>query len=90
MPTQLLIKNCQVLQFMDDIPVISDGQDIWIVDNHIKFVGERLQVDGPELTEIDAAGMLAIPGLMNTHAHVPMVLFRNAGPDVNADDWFNR
>ena len=90
MPTQLLIKNCQVLQFMDDIPVISDGQDIWIVDNHIKSVGARLQVNGPELTEIDAAGMLAIPGLMNTHAHVPMVLFRNAGPDVNADDWFNK
>jgi 5-methylthioadenosine/S-adenosylhomocysteine deaminase len=34
--------------------------------------------------------MLAIPGMLNTHAHVPMVLFRNAGPDVNEIDWFTR
>ena len=27
---------------------------------------------------IQAAGLLAIPGLMNTHAHVPMVLVGDA------------
>jgi len=31
-----------------------------------------------------------VPGMVNTHAHVPMVLFRNAGPDVNENDWFNK
>lgn len=38
---------------------------------------------------IDAAGKLALPGLINTHAHVPMVIFRGLGEDVPIETWFN-
>ena len=38
---------------------------------------------------IDGQGLLAIPGLMNTHAHVPMVLFRGMAEDVSVQAWFN-
>ena len=38
---------------------------------------------------IDAAGQVALPGFINTHAHVPMVLWRGLGEDVNIESWFN-
>ena len=41
------------------------------------------------MEQIDADGMLAIPGMINTHAHVPMVLFRGAAEDVPLTAWFN-
>ena len=34
-------------------------------------------------------GQLLIPGLINTHAHVPMVLFRGLAEDVSVESWFN-
>ncbi len=40
-------------------------------------------------TCIDANGMLAMPGLINTHAHVPMVLFRGLAEDIPLEQWFN-
>ena len=38
---------------------------------------------------IDARGMLAMPGLINTHAHAPMVIFRGLAEDVSIEKWFN-
>ncbi|HXV44491.1 MAG TPA: amidohydrolase, partial [Anaerolineae bacterium] len=31
----------------------------------------------------------AMPGLINTHAHVPMVIFRGLAEDVSIERWFN-
>jgi 5-methylthioadenosine/S-adenosylhomocysteine deaminase len=33
--------------------------------------------------------MLAMPGLINTHSHVPMVIFRGLAEDVPIERWFN-
>jgi 5-methylthioadenosine/S-adenosylhomocysteine deaminase len=33
--------------------------------------------------------MLALPGLINTHAHAPMVIFRGLAEDVTIEEWFN-
>lgn len=38
---------------------------------------------------IDAKGMVAMPGLVNTHCHAAMTLFRGAAEDVHVDAWFN-
>ncbi|MCK5377290.1 MAG: amidohydrolase, partial [Acidobacteria bacterium] len=34
-------------------------------------------------------GLLAMPGLINTHAHVPMGIFRGLAEDVDIATWFN-
>ena len=39
---------------------------------------------------LDATGLLAVPGLTNSHTHSPMVMMRGAAEDVSIDDWFNR
>ncbi|HPJ23079.1 MAG TPA: N-ethylammeline chlorohydrolase, partial [Clostridia bacterium] len=36
---------------------------------------------------IDAAGMIAMPGLFNAHTHSSMVLMRNITADKCLEDW---
>jgi 5-methylthioadenosine/S-adenosylhomocysteine deaminase len=84
----LLIQNCDVLRRDNGAYHIALGQDIWIEGNRIKVIVPTGAAH--EAAEIfPAPGMLAIPGLINTHAHVPMVLFREAVNDVPVERWFN-
>jgi 5-methylthioadenosine/S-adenosylhomocysteine deaminase len=39
---------------------------------------------------IDAAGGLIMPGLVNTHTHLPMTLFRGLADDLPLDIWLNK
>ncbi len=86
----LLIHKCDVLQSSDRVAEILAEYDIGILDNKITFVGEA---DPARLEQsrkvVQAGGLLAIPGLINTHAHVPMVLFRGLAEDVPIAAWFN-
>lgn len=38
---------------------------------------------------IDARGMVAMPGLINTHCHAAMTFLRGAAEDVSVAHWFN-
>ena len=87
---KLIIKNCEVMTFEGQVPRFLPGQDILIEGNQITDIQPTSPLAKEDYQIIDAAGMLAVPGMVNTHAHVPMVLFRNAGPDVNENDWFNK
>ena len=87
---KLLIRNVEVLTFEEKEPCFLPKQDILIEGNQISSIQPTASHPAEDCQIIDAAGMLAIPGMLNTHAHVPMVLFRNAGPDVNENDWFNK
>jgi len=39
---------------------------------------------------IDARGKVILPGLINTHTHIPMVLFRGIADDLNLQDWLTK
>jgi 5-methylthioadenosine/S-adenosylhomocysteine deaminase len=39
---------------------------------------------------IDAAGQVVMPGLVNTHTHAPMVLFRGLADDLALMDWLEK
>ncbi len=86
----LWIRNCEVLTFDGQTPNFFPGQDILVRGNEISAIQPTSSEVPPNCRVIEADGMLAVPGMINTHAHVPMVLFRNAGPDVNGNDWFNK
>lgn len=39
---------------------------------------------------INAAGKAVIPGLVNTHTHIPMVMFRGISDDLDLNDWLTQ
>ena len=88
--SSLRIQNADVLQCEADSCRILRNHDIHIEDNRIAAVEPAGAAEASaEAQVIPASGMLAIPGLINTHAHVPMGIFRGLAEDVDIETWFN-
>lgn len=90
--SRLLIQNCVVLQIAEDRPTVTllPNHDIIINGSRIEAIQPSGAANPSQFDEaIQANGMVAMPGLINTHAHVPMVLLRGLAEDVSIDRWFN-
>ncbi len=86
----LLVQNADVISTAPGAVAVRQGHDIAIQGNRIDAILPSGQIDPGRAREvIDAAGMIAMPGLINTHCHTAMVLFRGAGEDVSIERWFN-
>lgn len=86
----LLITHAQVLQLENEVATILDDHDLLIRGNTIEAIQPSGQIDPSQAKMvIDAKGQVAMPGFINGHAHVPMVLWRGMGEDVNLNSWFN-
>jgi len=64
--------------------VAIDGADIAAVDTAAAIAK---QFRGRET--IDASGQIVLPGLINTHTHAPMVLYRGLADDLPLMEWLN-
>ncbi|MCA9965220.1 MAG: amidohydrolase [Anaerolineales bacterium] len=85
----LLIQNCNALVPENGRFTIRHAVDIGVKGDRIAAI-EPTQPDPPATQQVVVAnGQLAIPGLMNTHAHAPMVVFRGLAEDVTVHRWFN-
>lgn len=81
-----LIKGCTILTMVeDDQPYVGD---ILIHGDKIASVGPNLAAAADET--IDAAGMVAMPGLINAHNHTPMSLLRGFSDDLKLMDWLEK
>jgi len=71
--------------------VIENGA-IAIVGDHIAAVGTRAAIerDWQPKQRLDRPGAILIPGLINTHTHVPMSLFRGIADDLKLQDWLEK
>lgn len=86
----LLIQNVDVLKVEAERTQLLGGRDILISGKRIAAIEPSGATDPSQAsTVLDAAGQLAMPGFINTHAHAPMVLWRGLGEDVNLESWFN-
>lgn len=86
----LLIHNVYLVQPEGQTTRIFAGQDIAIQGNRIVAVQPTGQIDAAHAIQvIDGANMAALPGLINAHAHMAMVLLRGAAEDVTVEQWFN-
>ena len=82
-----LIRNARLVATMDDAGAeIPDGA-ILIEDEHITQVGPTSSMPASADVEIDASGMVILPGLVNTHHHFFQTLTR-ALPDAQNADLF--
>jgi 5-methylthioadenosine/S-adenosylhomocysteine deaminase len=65
--------------------VAIDGRDIVAVDTPeaiaARFAGRE---------SIDTSGQVVMPGLINTHTHAPMVLYRGLADDLALMDWLQK
>ncbi len=86
----LLIRNLDVLQCEGGRCELRRRHDIVVRGNRIAAVEPSSEPGGAFDGEvIEGAGMLAVPGLINTHAHVAMGIFRGLAEDVDLAAWFN-
>src|SRR6478735_1496716 len=87
----LLISNCDAMVVSaDGLPRVQTGVDIAIDRATIMSISPTGSAAGePTAETIDGTGLLAVPGLANTHCHSPMVLMRGAAEDVSLERWFN-
>jgi 5-methylthioadenosine/S-adenosylhomocysteine deaminase len=65
--------------------VAIDGADIVGVDT-AESIGKQFR--GRET--IDASRQVVLPGLINTHTHAPMVLYRGLADDLALTEWLNK
>lgn len=86
-----IIQNCGILRQPEAGKVVIDeGQDVLIRGNKIEQIVPTGALALDQVDEIiPARGMICLPGLVNTHAHIPMVLFRGLAEDVPVERWFN-
>ncbi|MGW5467748.1 amidohydrolase [Streptomyces chartreusis] len=90
-PADLIITGCTVLVH-DDQERIGFEEDAAIVvrDGVVESVTSADAVRGRAAVErIDAAGQVALPGLVNCHTHAPMVTLRGVAEDLPIEEWFN-
>jgi 5-methylthioadenosine/S-adenosylhomocysteine deaminase len=80
----MLVKNAR---FVVTPGGILENHDILIEDGRITRTAKGLKPAGEV---VDASGKLVMPGLVNTHTHSPMVLFRGAGDDMPLMEWLEK
>jgi 5-methylthioadenosine/S-adenosylhomocysteine deaminase len=91
----LLVTNATIVTLDPDRRVIEDGV-IGVNGDAISFVGTTAQLQSQTIKgrtakeTINAKGRLIIPGLINGHTHIPMVLLRGLVDDVTLDDWLRK
>lgn len=84
----ILIKNARVVTQNESREIVNS--DILIEDNRIAEIGKNIseRINADEV--IDGNGKIAIPGLINTHTHIAMVLLRGYGEDLSLQDWLQK
>ena len=88
-PVDILIRNGQVLTLNPYQEMIADGA-VAIRGDHITAVGELAAMDTQQAHKvIDARGGIVMPGLVNTHTHAAMTLFRGLADDLPLMNWLN-
>ena len=87
----VVITGGTVVTMDDQGTVIVDGA-VAIDDGEIVAVGTAVEINaryaGAE--RVDASGQIILPGLINTHGHAPMVMYRGLADDMALMDWLNQ
>lgn len=83
----MLIKNGKVVLFENNEVVVKD-LDIRIDKDKISKIEKNINIGENEYV-IDAKDKVIMPGFINTHAHIPMSIFRGTFEDCNLYTWLH-
>ena len=81
----ILIKNALILNPNN---FINKPQDILIKNDLISEISDEINAENVDKI-IDATEKILLPGLVNTHTHLSMTLFRGLADDLSLDEWLN-
>lgn len=87
--SNLLIKNAKFVLTVDDDFTTLLNQDIFIEGNKIEQIKNHDPKSSAEQI-IDATNHLVMPGLVNTHTHLPMTLLRGVAEDVDLQGFLEK
>jgi 5-methylthioadenosine/S-adenosylhomocysteine deaminase len=90
-PVDLIIANGIVVTVDEERRIINPGA-VAIRGGTIAAVGPASAIAAGYTGRdtIDARGRVVMPGLINTHTHAPMVLYRGLGDDLALMDWLQK
>ena len=86
--SSILIKNALLVTMDEKMPDYFHG-DLLVVDDRLARISENpamIEPTGSE-TVIDGSKLLVMPGLINTHGHTAMTLFRSYADDLPLKEW---
>ncbi len=86
----IVIYNASIVTVNSDFDIIDNGM-VGVKDGCIAQIGplEENQPPPAAAEMIDARGGIVMPGLVNTHTHLPMTLFRGLADDLPLETWLN-
>jgi 5-methylthioadenosine/S-adenosylhomocysteine deaminase len=88
-PVDILILGGTLITLSDRMEVIEDAA-VGISGGRIRFACRRADAPVAQAAEtIDAAGCVVMPGIVNTHTHLPMSCFRGLADDLPLMEWLH-
>ncbi len=90
-PIDLIIRNGTIVTMDARRRVIENGA-VAVDKDKIVAVGTVAEIaqNYQSKQTIDSTGKVLIPGLINTHTHVPMSLFRGIADDLDLQEWLQK
>ena len=87
----LLVLGGKIVTMDGSRRVIDEG-GIAVTGGRIMAIGSRAEIEKAYTSRqrVNAAGKLIVPGLINGHTHIPMVLFRGLADDLDLQDWLTK
>lgn len=85
---KILIKNCNLISMSENRKKFEEGIDILIEDKNIIKIDKNINEIADKI--IDAKGKVVMPGLINTHSHISMSIFRETVDGLKTQDWLEK
>ena len=85
---KILIKNANLISMNEENEKIIYEIDVLIENNKIKKIEKNIQENAEKI--IDATGKIVMQGLINTHTHIPMSIFRETVDGYKTQEWLER
>ena len=87
---KILIKNCNLISMDESRDKIEYGIDILINEGKIVQIGNNIQTPNEKIKIINASNKYVLPGLINTHSHIGMAIFRESVDGYQTQDWLTQ